>query len=85
MINYSHSGNIFRNLNKIDGNKICQSNLGNLQSQLLQFDKSIYHLALSLQDEQLKKFLKRNLLNKISNMLFNKISAFLKLSPEQIL
>ena len=76
MINYSHSGNIFRNLNKIDGNKICQSNLGNLQSQLLQFDKSIYHLALSLQDEQLKKFLKRNLTDELDegNILLNKIS-----------
>ena len=74
MINYSHSRNIFCNLNKIDGKKICQSNLGNLQSQLLHFDKFIYHLALSLQDEQLKKFLKRNLTDELDegNILLNK-------------
>ena len=80
IINYSFSEEIFRNYKNKQGAVICQSNIGNLQSQLLQFDKAIYHLALSLQDNKLKKFLNRNLsdefdsndslLNSISN-LFN--------------
>ena len=62
MIDFSHSENIFRNLNNKKGAIICQSNIGNLQSQLLQFDKAIFHLVLSLQDNQLIKFLNRNLI-----------------------
>ena len=61
IINYSFSEEIFRNYKNKQGAVICQSNIGNLQSQLLQFDKAIYHLALSLQDNKLKKFLNRNL------------------------
>ena len=81
IIDYSYSEKIFRSFKNKEGAVICQSNIGNLQSQLLKFDKAIYHLALSLQDNKLKKFLNRNLsdefdesdslLNKISN-LFNK-------------
>ena len=48
IIEYSNSEEIFRNFKNKEGSKICQSNIGNLQSQLLKFDKAIYHLALSL-------------------------------------
>ena len=61
IIDYSYSESIFKNLKLKEGSIICQSNVGNLQSQLLQFDKAIYHIALSLQDNNLKRFLKRNL------------------------
>ena len=76
LINYSQSENIFRNYKNKEGEIICQSNLGNLQSQLLKFDKAIYHLALSLQDNQLKKFLNRNLSDELdeSDILLNHIS-----------
>ena len=40
---------------------MCQSNIGNLQSQLAKYDKAIYHLALSLQNIELKKFLSQTL------------------------
>ena len=61
IIEYSYSENVFKNLKNKEGSIICQSNIGNLQSQLLQFDKAIYHIASSLQDNKLKRFLKRNL------------------------
>ena len=61
IIDYSHSGEIFRNFKIKEGEVICESNIGNLQDQLLKFDKAIYHLVLSLQDNQLQRFLKRNL------------------------
>ena len=60
IIGFSHSEKIFTNFKNKEGAIICQSNLGNLQSQLLKFDKAIYHLALSLQDNKLKKFLNKN-------------------------
>ena len=81
IIDYSNSEKIFMDFKNKEGAVICQSNIGNLQSQLKEFDKAIYHLALSLQDNKLKKFIERNLsdefdendylLNKISNS-FNK-------------
>ena len=81
IIEYSLSEKTFQNFKNKEGANICQSNIGNLQSQLKEYDKAIYHLALSLQDNQLKKFIKKNineefdendaLLNKISNA-FNK-------------
>ena len=87
IINYSFTENIFRNFKNKEGTSICQSNIGNLQIQLLKFDKVIYHLALSLQDNELKKFLDRtlsdqldesdHLLNRISNS-FNKIKGNIK-------
>ena len=61
IINYSYSEEIFQNFKNKTGVNICQSNIGNLQSQLLKFDKAIYHLALSLQEEKLKRFLSRTL------------------------
>ena len=79
IIDYSNSERIFRNFKNKEGAVICQSNIGNLQSQLMEYDKAIYHLALSLQDNKLKKFIEKNLsdefdendslLNKISNSL----------------
>ena len=81
IIEYSLSAKIFRSFKNKEGTNICQSNIGNLQSQLKEYDKAIYHLALSLQENGLKKFIKKNLneefdendslLNKISNA-FNK-------------
>ena len=56
IINYSKSENTFRKIKNQEGACICQSNIGNLQMQLLKFDKAIYHLALSLKDNKLEKF-----------------------------
>ncbi len=81
IINYSNSENTFMHYKIKKGTNICQSNIGNLQSQLLKYDKAIYHLVISLQDNNLKKYIIKNLtdefdeddslLKKISN-LFNK-------------
>ena len=65
LIYYSKSEDIFRNFKNKEGAIICESNLGNLQSQLLKFDKAIYHLAISLQDNRLKRFLNRNLIDEL--------------------
>ena len=75
IIDYSYSEEIFRNFKNKEGSSICQSNIGNLQSQLLKFDKAIYHLALSLQDDKLKRFLSRTLSDELdeSDTLLNKI------------
>ena len=61
IIDYSYSENIFKNLKNKEGSIICQSNIGNLESQILQYDKAIYHLVISLQETKLERFLKRNL------------------------
>ncbi len=61
IIEYSNSEYIFRNFKNKEGYKLCQSNIGNLQSQLAKYDKAIYHLALSLQNIELKKFLSQTL------------------------
>ena len=76
IIDYSHSENIFGNFKNKEGTNLCRSNIGNLESQLLKFDKAIYHLALSLQDNKLKKFLNINLSDEFdeSDSLLNKIS-----------
>ena len=76
IINYSYSGKIFRNFQNMEGTIICQSNIGNLQSQLSKFDKAIYHLALSLHDNKLQKFLNQNLSDELDegNSLLIKIS-----------
>jgi len=75
IIDYSYSEEIFRNFKNKEGSSICQSNIGNLQSQLLKFDKAIYHLALSLEDDKLKRFLSRTLSDELdeSDTLLNKI------------
>ena len=61
IIDYSYSEDIFKCFKNKEGSSICQSNIGNLQIQLLKYDKAIYHLALSLQDNKLKRFLNNNL------------------------
>ena len=81
IIDYANSENIFDNLRNKNGKAICQSNIGNLQIQILQFDKAIYHLVTSLQDNKLNKFLahtlndqfdeKDSLLNMIANYFHN--------------
>ena len=76
IIDYSNSEDIFRNFKNIEGATICQSNIGNLQSQLLKYDNAIYHLATSLQDNKLKRFLSRSLSDELdeSDTLLNKIA-----------
>ena len=61
IINYSKSEKIFRYFKNKEGAIICQSNMGNLHSQLLKLDKAIYHLSSSLQDNNLIKFINQNL------------------------
>jgi len=78
IIDYSYSEEIFRNFKNKEGAIICQSNIGNLQGQLLKYDKAIYHLALSLQDNKLKRFLNKNLNDELdeSDFLLNTISNY---------
>ena len=75
IIDYSNSGYIFNNFKNEEGSRLCQSNIGNLQSQLLKYDKAIYHLALSLQNVELKKFLSQTLSDELdeSDYLLHKI------------
>ena len=61
IIDYSNSEYIFNNFKNKEGSRMCQSNIGNLQSQLLKYDKAIYHLALSLENVELKKLLSNTL------------------------
>ena len=76
IIDYSFSEKVFQNFKNKEGSIICQSNIGNLQGQLKKYDKAIYHLALSLLDNKLKRFLNRNLNDEFdeSDFLLNKIS-----------
>ena len=78
IIEYSYSDKIFRKFNNKEGSIICQSNIGNMESQLSKFDKAIYHLALSLQDNKLKKYLDQNITDEFdeNDSLLNKISNF---------
>ena len=80
IIDFSHSEDIFRKYKNKEGAVICQSNIGNLQSQLLKFDKAIYHLALPLEDNKLKKFLNKNLSDELdeNDSLLNDISNSFK-------
>ena len=75
IIDYSYSESIFKNYKNIKGSSISQSNIGNLQIRLLKYDKAIYHLALSLQDNNIQKFLKQNLSDEFDDScsLINKI------------
>ena len=77
-LDYSYSNKIFQNYNNKEGAIICQSNIGNMQSQLLKYDKAIYHLALSLQDNKLKKFLAQNINDELdeNDSLLKKISNY---------
>ena len=76
IINYAYSEQVFRNFQIKEGAIICHSNMGNLQSQLLKYDKAIYHLALSLQDNQIQKFINQNLNDELdeNDSLLNRIS-----------
>ena len=76
IIDYSKSEKIFGFFKNKEGAIICQSNIGNLQIQLLKFDKAIYHLALSLKDNKLEKFLSQNLSDELDekDSLLNRIS-----------
>ena len=76
IITYAHSEQIFRNFKNKEGASICQSNIGNLQNRMLKYDKAIYYLAVSLQDNKLKRFLSQNLNDEFDedNSLLYKIS-----------
>ena len=75
IIGYTNSEYTFNNFKNKSGSRMCQSNIGNLQSRLAKYDKAIYHLALSLQNVQLKKFLSSNLTDELdeSDSLLHKI------------
>ena len=59
IISYSKAEDIFENYKKLGAKSVCQSNMGNLFSQLFKYDKAIYHLVTSLLDKNMKKFLSR--------------------------
>ena len=86
IINYSNSEEIFRSFKNNERTNICQSNIGNLQSQLLKYDKAIYHLVTSLQDNKLKKFLNKTLTDEYddNDTLFNKISISFNMTKRKI-
>ena len=48
IIDYSFSEEIFNGINNKEGSFLCKSNIGNLQGQQMEYDKAIYHLAISL-------------------------------------
>ena len=89
IINYSNSESIFRNFKNKEREAICQSNIGNLHSRIMNYEIAIYHLATALQDNKLKRFLSKalsdefdesdNLLNKISRS-FNKTKGKQKIN-----
>ena len=62
IVNYSFSNETFNKINNKQGSIICQSNIGNLQGQQMEYDKAIYHLALSLLDTKLQRFLNSNII-----------------------
>ena len=61
IIEYSKSEEIFRNFKNNGGIKICQSNIGNLLSQLHKYNEAIYHLVLSINSPYLKKYLSKSI------------------------
>ena len=61
IIEYSNSEAIFSNFKNKGGIGICQSNIGNLLSQLHIYNEAIYHLVLSIQSPFLKKFLGKSI------------------------
>ena len=75
IIDYSSSQEIFKKINNKEGSIICESNIGNLQGQQMEYDKAIYHLALSLLDTKLKRFLNNNISDELdeSSFLLNKM------------
>ncbi len=77
IINYSTSENIFYKIKNREGIYICQSNIGNLEFQILNYDKAIYHLCLSLQNPKLKKFISKTITDEfdINNYLLKLIDS----------
>ena len=75
IINYCFSDETFNKINNRQGSIICQSNIGNLQGQQMEYDKAIYHLALSLLDTKLQRFLNSNISDELdeSDFLLNKL------------
>ena len=75
IIGYTNSEFTFSNFKNKEGSRLCQSNIGNLQSRLAKYDKAIYHLALSLQNVDLKKFFSSSLTDELdeSDSLLHKI------------
>ena len=67
IINYSTSENIFYKIKNREGIYICQSNIGNLEFQIFNYDKAIYHLCLSLQNPKLKKFISKTITDELDN------------------
>ena len=61
IIEYSKSEEIFSNFKNKSGIKICQSNIGNLLSQLYKYNEAIYHLVLSIKSPYLKKYLSKSI------------------------
>ena len=74
---YSKSEEIFANYKNYVGMYCCRSNIGNLLSQLINYDKAIYHFALSLDSLKLKKYLEKALVNEYdeNNYLLQKIDC----------
>ena len=87
IINYSNSEEIFKHFKNNEGTSICQSNIGNLQSQLLKYDKAIYHLATSLQDNKLKRFLNKSIYDELdeADILLDKISLYFNIQNRKII
>ena len=86
IIDFSSSESIFKNFRNKKGSNICQSNIGNLQGQLKKYELAIYHLALSLSDNKLKRFLNRNISDELdeSDFLLNKLSnSFSKIKKQE--
>ena len=65
IIKYSNSEDIFRNFKNKEGATICQSNIGNLKSQLLKYDNAIYNLANSLQVNKVPICISAPILNRM--------------------
>ena len=75
IIHYSFSEEIFNIVKNKEGSIICKNNIGNLQGQQMEYDKAMYHLALSLLDTKLQRFLNSNISDELdeSDFLLNKM------------
>ena len=75
IIGYSNSEFIFSSYKNKEGAQVSQSNIGNLQSRLDKYDKAIFHLALSLENIELKKFFSQKLSDEFDDddILLNRI------------
>ena len=75
IISYSKAKDVFEDFKKIPEKSVCDSNMGNLLSQLYKYDKAIYHLVSSLQQVKLRKYLSKVIKDDFdeSDALFNLI------------